>query len=184
MIENREKEWQELEQKASQILNNPTLLPKDAINKHFDPTLHLWISPTFTPEKHWVFYQPQPQINPQSQPIVRQIIWQRDADFQRLNNPLVGLQQGFQAEPAFEIKTIEIEREFFRKIHTQLSKIQLLPFIQEEIGGRDGEIFGIETLGFYHNAKISWWSEYPEEWKELADWYEKIKTLLEEKLNK
>lgn len=179
MIENRAKEWQELEQKALQMLNNPRLLPKDEINKHFNPTLHLWISPTFTPEKHWVFYQPQPQINPQPQPIVRQIIWTRDEDFQRLNN-----QQGFQAEPTFEIKTIEIEREFFRKIHIQLSKIKIPPFLDVEMNGRDGKLFGVETLDYFYNAKISWWSEYPEEWKELADWYEKINTFLEEKFNK
>jgi len=66
----------------------------------------------------------------------------------------------------------------------KLSKIKIPPFLDVEMNGRDGELFGVETLDYFYNAKISWWSEYPEEWKELADWYEKIKTFLEEQFNK
>jgi len=183
MIEDREKEWQNLQAKALQMLENPRLLPKDLQIKNFNQTLHLWISPTFTPEKHWIFYTPQPQINPQPKPIVQQIIWQRETDFRRLNDPLIGLQEGFYTEPTFEIKTIEIEKEIFDKIHENLTKIKVLPFVKDEILGLDGEHFGVETLGSYHNAKITWWSSYPQEWKELIEWYEKVRKFLEKEVN-
>ncbi|MCU0237998.1 MAG: hypothetical protein MUC29_01035 [Pyrinomonadaceae bacterium] len=183
MTENRKKEWQELESKAQQMLDNPRLLPKDLHIKQFNQTLHLWISPTFTPEKHWIFNVPQHQLNPQPKPIVQQIIWQKDKDFQRLNNPLIGLQEGFHTEPTFEIKTIEIEFDFYQKLRSNLSEIQFPPFIKENILGIDGEYFGVKTLDNYHSAKTVWWSDFPKEWKELIDWYEKVRKFLEEKFN-
>ncbi|HQU82930.1 MAG TPA: hypothetical protein PKY59_07395 [Pyrinomonadaceae bacterium] len=179
MIEDCEKEWQEFERKALQMLENPRLLPKDLQVKNFNQTLHLWISPTFTPEKHWVFYNPQTQINPQPKPIVQQIIWKRNADFQRLNDSF----EDFPVEPTFEIKTIEIDWEFYREITSKLAKIKLSPFLEVEMNGRDGEIFGVETLDLFYNGRIIWWSECPNEWKELSDWYEKVRKFLEEKFN-
>lgn len=181
MIEDREKEWQNLQAKALQMLENPRTLPNDLQVKQFNQTLHLWISPTFTLEKHWVFYKPQPQINPQPKPIVQQIIWQKTVDFQRLNDPLIGLEEGFHIEPTFEIKTIEIESEFYRKIRAELSKIKLSPFMEVESDGRDGEIFGVETLDLFYSGRIIWWSSSAVEWQELIDWYEKVRRFLEEK---
>jgi hypothetical protein len=179
MIEKREKEWQELERKALQMLENPQFLPKDETTRHFAPTLHLWISPTFTPDKHWIFYKPRPQINPPPNPFVRQMIWQRQSDFQRLNDPLVGLREGFHIEPTFETKTVEIEREMPKNLHRQLSEISFPAFANEEILGLDGEKFGIEIIGFYHQARVSWWSVYPKEWQKLVDWFEKTQEFLE-----
>jgi hypothetical protein len=181
MQENRGKEWQELETKAIQMLENPRFLPKDETSKNFLPTLHLWISPTFTPEKHWVFYKPQRQLNPQPQPFVRQMIWQKQSDFQRLNNPLIGLQEGFHTEPTFETKTVEIEKQMLENLHQQLSEIRFPAFAKDEILGLDGERFGVEILGFYHQARVSWWSVYPKEWQKLVDWFEKNQRFLEEK---
>ena len=179
MTENREKEWQNLLTKATQMLENPRLLPKDETTKHFNPTLHLWISPTFTPDKHWIFYTPQHQLNPQPKPIVRQIIWRKEKDFQRLNS----LQEGFHLEPTFEIKSVEIDRDFYQKLRSELSRIQIPPFIQEEMDGRDGEVFGVETLDLFYSGRITWWNSYPTEWKELVVWYEKVRKFLEEKFN-
>lgn len=181
MTEICEKEWQNLQATARQMLENPRFLPKDLQIKQFHQTLHLWISPTFTPEKHWIFYTPQPQINPQPKPVVQQIIWQRETDFRRLNDPLIGLQEGFHIEPTFEIKTIEIGSEFYQKIRVELAKIKIPPFLEEEMNGRDGEIFGVETLDLFYSGRITWWSSSPIEWKELVDWYEKIRKFLEEK---
>lgn len=179
MTENYEKEWQNFQSTAQQMLDNPRLLPKDLQIRQFNQTLHLWISPTFTPEKHWVFNIPQHQLNPQPKPIVQQIIWQRDVDFQRLRN----LSDDFQIEPTFEIKTVEIEWEFYRKIRSGLSKIQLPPFLEVEISGRDGEICGVETLDLFYNGRIIWWSDCPKEWKDLVDWFERIRKFLEEKFS-
>lgn len=183
MVEKREKEWRELEAKVRYILNNPRFLPKDETTKQFIPTLRLWIAPSFSSDKHWIFYNPRLQINPQPKPRIRQLIWQKQDDYKRLFDPLAGLKEGFHTEPTFEIKTVEIEKESFDKFNKDLAKIQFPPFIKDEILGLDGERFGVETLGSYHSAKIFWWSSYPEEWKELVNWYEKVKKFLETKFN-
>lgn len=183
MLEKREKEWQELEAKVKQILENPRFLPKDETTKQFIPTLHLWIAPAFSSDKHWFFYEPRVQLNPQPKPRVRQLCWKKQDDFKRLNNPLIGLKEGFHSEPSFDIKTVEIDKEIFKKFHNQLSNIRLPAFVKDDFLGLDGEHFGVETLGSYHNAKISWWSSYPEEWQELVEWYAKVREFLEGKFN-
>lgn len=179
MSERREKEVWELEQNALRMLENPNLLPQDETTKHFSPTLHLWISPTFTPDKHWFFYKPQRQLNPQPKPFVRQMIWLRENDLRRLSDPLVGLQEGFHPEPTFEIKKVEIEKEIFENLHKQLSELSFPAFAKDEILGLDGERYGVETLGFYHRARVSWWSVYPDEWNNLVEWFEKTRNFLE-----
>lgn len=184
MIEKREKEFQELRQKVLRMFENPKFLPNDETTKNFTPTLHLWIAPTFTPDKHWFFYKPQRQLNPQPKPFVRQLIWQRQNDFQRLNDPLVGLKEGFHADPTFEIKKIEIERNFLENFHKQLSEISFPAFVEDDILGLDGEKSGIETLGLYHRARVSWWSVYPQEWQNIVEWFEKTRRFLENEFSK
>jgi hypothetical protein len=183
MIENREKEWLQLQAIAKQMLENPRLLRKDESNKHFNPILHLWIASSFTPAKHWVFYKPQIQINPQPKPIIREIIWERQMDSSRIFNPLVGLKEGFHIEPTLRVRTIEIEKEIFTKLQNDLAKINIPAFVKDEILGLDGETCGVETLGSYHSAKVFWWSSYPDEWKELVSWFENIRMFLEEEFN-
>ena len=184
MLENREKEFQELEQKVLRMLENPALLPKDQTTKHFAPTLHLWIAPTFSPDKHWFFYEPHRQLNPPPKPFVRQMIWQKEIDFQRLNDPLTGLREGFHTEPTFEIKKVEIEKEILENLHEQLSEISFPVFVKDEMLGLDGEKRGVETLGFYHQARVSWWSVYPKQWQNIARWFEKTAKYLETEFSK
>lgn len=170
MTDNRDKNWRIFQTAVQQMLDNPRLLPAHLQIGQFNQTLHLWISPTFTPEKHWVFSEPQHQVNPRPKPRVQQIIWQQSADFQRLRE----FPDDVLSEPTFDIKTIEIDWDFYLKIREQLSKIHIPPFLDFDSSGRDGEQFGVQTLDLFYNARISWWSDVPDEWKPLADWYEEV----------
>ena len=82
-----------------------------------------------------------------------------------------------------EMNEIVSEVEKLKKINDKLTEISLPPFIKDEILGLDGEHFGVETLGNYHNARITWWSSFPKEWEELINWFEKIRRFLEEKFS-
>lgn len=164
MIEKRDKEWQELESKAENLLQNSGLLPKDAILKFYNPILRLWIYPSFSPYKVWIFYEPDFRTIQPENLIVRQIIWERDADGQRLNNPLEGLEKGFHTEPKLEIESTEIKKEIFTKIFSELQQIHFPAFANyRKSVGIDGIRYGIETFDFTHKTNISWWSIYPEE---------------------
>ena len=184
MIENREKEWCELEQKALQMLENPRLLPLDEITKHFDPILHLWIAPSFTPRKQWVFYKPHINLNPQPQPLVRELFWNRQKDYSRLCNPLVGLKEGFDKEPRMQFRSHEINQNVLENLLETLAKITLPVFVRDDSLCLDGVRFGIETFGFFNSAKIVWWSSYPEEWQDLVNWFEKTTKYLETEFSK
>lgn len=183
MSESRQEEWVELEAKALRMLENPRLLSDDAATKHFLPVLHLWVAPGFTPSIHWVIYNPRLQIDPQPKPLIKQIIWDRQADFKRLYDPMTGLKEGFHTEPTFVTQIAEIEKDQLNDISAELANISITPFVRDETLGLDGEHFGVETLGSYHATKIFWWSSYPEDWKELVDWFEKTRHFLQKKFN-
>lgn len=183
-MENRQKERQELERKALQMLENPELLPSDEVTRRFKPVLHLWIEPTFTPQKHWIFYEPHVRINPPPKPLVREIFWDRQNDLRRLSDPLIGLKEGFDDEPRLQIRTIEIEKTRLEDFLETLSQITFPAFIRDDNLGLDGSRFGIETLGFYCKTKISWWSVYPKEWQAVVDWFEKTMKFLEVEFSK
>ncbi len=180
MIEKREKEWQELETKAFQMLENPSFLSKDTILKFCQPILRLWIYPSFEPHKMWIFYEPDFRTIQPKTLIVRQVVWDRNDDGQRLNDPLKGLKEGFHTEPTFEIKSIEITKENFNKMFDELQNIQFPAFANYKKSiGIDGVRCGIETYDFTHHTNIYWWSVYPKEWQNLVNWFNEAKHFLE-----
>lgn len=169
----RDDEWQELSKRALEILEKPALLLNAVDLRHFRPVLRLAHHPTFGDEKIWVFYRPRPQIDPQPKPRINSITWNKRADRERLFQPLAGLREGFHLSPTFEVSSAEIEKRDFEELLNGLSKIEMPPFLPDEMLGLDGEHFEAETLGNYHSAKVKWWSVYSEEWRELADWFDK-----------
>jgi hypothetical protein len=186
MIEKREKEWNELEAKAEKLLNNPyLLLRKDAILKFYDPILRLWIYPSFEPYQVWLFNEPNfKTIHVENLKVIR-AVWNRNEDYLRLNHPLEGLKDGFHTEPKLEIESIEMEKELFNKIFSDLQQIQFPVFANYRKSiGIDGIRYGIETFDFTHRTNISWWSVYPEEWQNLIEWFEKTTDFLQAKFLK
>jgi hypothetical protein len=55
---------------------------------------------------------------------------EREADYKRLNAPLTGLQQGFHAQPTFNVETTPLDRQEFDGIHVRLAALSLPPFMQ------------------------------------------------------
>lgn len=185
MLEKREKEWRKLESEAENLLNNPYLLTENATSKFYKPILRLWIYPSFSPYKVWIFNEPDFRTVKPNNLIIRQIIWDREADYQRLANPLEGLKKGFHINPDFETKSAEIQKENFDEIFENLKRIHFPAFANYgKAIGLDGVRYGIETLDFSHRTNISWWSVYPEEWKNLIDWFEKTTNYLESAFSK
>ena len=80
---------------------------------------------------------------------------EREADYKRLNAPLTGLQQGFHAQPTFNVETTPLDRQEFDGIHVRLAALSLPPFMQTGVLGLDGEHRGVETLGLYANARMT-----------------------------
>lgn len=180
MRENRPEDWQQLQLKAREILDNPDLLPKDALLKFYQPLLRLWIYPSFAPNKAWLFYKPNFRTINSKIFIVREVTWDGNADYKRLANPLEGLKRGFHSEPEIAIKSIEIEQQIFEEIFSDLKTIQFPAFASYGSFGIDGTSYGIETFDFTGNTRISWWSHYPTEWQNLIEWFQKTTRYLEQ----
>ena len=171
-MENRRDEFDELRSRAIQRLENPSLLPNSDNLKHFRPVLRLWNYPAFGNDTAWVFYKPLPQVNSQAPALIKKAVWNKKADQERFLQPMTGLKEGFHLTPTFDTASAEIDRPILSGLCESLSKIVIPPFVEDERIGVDGEHFGIETLGAFHSAKISWWSTFPEEWKEINQWFE------------
>jgi len=180
MLEKREKEWNELKAKAIKMLDNPPLLPKEAVLKFYNPVLRLWIYPSFEPFRVWIFSEPNfKTIRLENLKIIR-AFWDQNEDFRRLNDPLEGLKKGFHTEPKIEVQSIEITREMFDGIFSELKQIPFPAFANyRKSVGIDGVRCGVETFDFTHRTNISWWSVYPEEWQSLIDWFERTIDFLE-----
>lgn len=184
MIEKREKDWEILEQRAVKTLESSYLLCKDVILKFYKPILRLWIYPSFEPYQVWYFSEPDFKTISLKNFKVIQGIWNRNEDFQRLNNPIEGLKKGFETEPKIEVSSIEIEKEVFEKIFDELRQIQFSAFANYRKSiGIDGVRCGIETFDFTHTTNISWWSVYPKEWQRLIDWFDATILLIRERFN-
>ncbi len=185
MLEKREKEWNELEAKAMKMLENPYLLPKEAILKFYNPVLRLWVYPSFEPYKVWIFSEPNfKTIRLENLKIIC-AVWDRNEDFLRLDDPLEGLKKGFHTEPKIEVRSIEITKEVFERIFSELKVIRFPAFANyRKSVGIDGVRYGIETFDFTHRTNISWWSVYPEEWQNLVEWFEKTTAYLENEFSK
>lgn len=56
MVENREKEWQQLEERAMYLLKNPDALSKAEALKTHKLYLRLWQYHSFEPYKVWLIY--------------------------------------------------------------------------------------------------------------------------------
>ena len=88
---------EEAKRMANEIANRPPVavrLAKEAILKFYKPILRLWIYPSFESYIVWIFNEPDFRMIQPKNLIIRQIIWDRNADAQRLNNPLEGLKKG------------------------------------------------------------------------------------------
>lgn len=99
MIERREKEWAELESKATDLIEHPDLLPKGEHLRGFVPRFRLWRYPAFESYQLWIVYQKS-----DLQAVARKVMWDRIADMTRLSNPLEGLKKGFHTNPNLNIK--------------------------------------------------------------------------------
>lgn len=160
-----EKEWTDLAEKARRAIDNPLLLPVDQATKHFSAVLHLWVQPTFTPERHFVFYEPNRNLNPLPKPILRKVEWNRESDLARVRNGELDF------GPTFSYRTAEIEWEELRRVTKRLATISFPPFEDADISGRDGDNFGVQNFGLFQSARVVWWSEFGESWSGIARWH-------------
>lgn len=100
--------------------------------------------------------------------VARQITWDRPHDWQRLRDPLLGLQEGFHSHPKIELRDRPLDAS---ELATRLAAAQSLsvPLIGRH-GGIcvDGAMFGYEERD--GSPRLEWCCDGPAEWREFTTW--------------
>ena len=162
-----------------QMLDNPEFLPKDSAFNFWNPILRLWVYPSFEPYKVWIFYEANYRTIKLTDIFIRQVVWDRESDYERLLNPLEGLKRGFNTQPKIESKSLKVKAKVFEELFTSLQKIDFPAFANYNNSfGIDGVRCGIEAIESTHKTSIAWWSSYPDEWKDIIEWFENTKNFL------
>ena len=147
-------------------------LSKAKKQKNFQPIFHLWIKPNFSEATHWIFYNPAQQLNPQPDPKILKISWDRKNDMGRFTSADLS-----ELEPNFIIDIRDITWISFKSILEKLRSIEIPLFQSGEFFGRDGDTFGAETFGI-QNTKIVWHKEISDEWKKLHEVFLETENIL------
>ena len=101
MTEKRPEELHETEKRAHAYLQDATAIPSAPALGRCGLRLRLWHYPAFDALRTWSVFEKLRRGEP-STFLVRQITWDRPYDYQRLHDPLMGLQEGLHSHPKIE----------------------------------------------------------------------------------
>lgn len=164
--------WQEfceLDKKARSYLRGTAPIPSAELPPRLTLLLRIWHYPSREVYRSWSVFQDRARSNELP---LRQVTWDRPADYERLTVPLIGLKQGFHTDPKTEVRDRRIDRAPFEQ-YLKRGRALRIPVLQ---GGDefllDGERFGIEdpcrlTLEWQPLDSASEITAYA---KELIDW--------------
>ena len=122
MSERRQNEWKIFEEKALHLLSDPNLLLED--NKA-NLVLRLWQYPAFERHKVWAIYH---EPHEESLRLIK-AVWNRQNDFKRFSEPLVGLKFGLPTSPGFSTKATSLKAEIVEPCFAELLEINIPPFV-------------------------------------------------------
>jgi hypothetical protein len=181
----REQLWGELEAQAQRWLEHPKEVePRDAIRR-YGSLLRLWHYPAFAPQQTWTILTPGRKGAPGSRPVVREVTWDRPADYQRVIDPVQEVQVRVAGwNPSITLREAvlpEDELQALLEVGSNLS-VPLLVFAKSV--GLDGAYFGLETYEFSPHARVQWWCDGPVEWRHFTDWVTELRGFLQRCLDR
>ena len=162
------------------LLENPDRLPEQKGLSRFHVELRLWHYPSFEPYVAWLLYRHRTEKSC----LLREVVWDKPDEANRMLNPLEGIKRGFIIKPRFRIRDVEIDKEEIDHRLGELQRIEMPVFIENSAFGLDGESSGIARGNGFLDTRISWWCEGPPEWKTVTSWFYHTKTYLETQLEK
>ncbi|HYE75515.1 MAG TPA: hypothetical protein VEF04_19390 [Blastocatellia bacterium] len=152
----------DLENRALQILNYPENFKPLEQWPEDETVFRIWKYPGFgQPYSTWILREKKEEF------YVRRLEWDRPRDY--------GWMGG---KPTIYGSESPVPANIAIPIVQRLRDISLPPFIKRPTFGIDGIKFGVEMRSFSLKIQLSWWYNPPDEWKELASWFdETVETL-------
>lgn len=128
-------------------------------------SIQLLAYPSFGSYRSWTIFADRNR----ERIMARQITWDMLGDLERFTNPLEGLKQGWQDEPAIaQIEQNVSAKELTPRLDA-LSRIKL-PLNHKPTIGIDGTTYGLQMPGYGSSIHLTWWVKGPDAWHELTTW--------------
>ena len=150
------------EYKAQQLLKKPENYPNLIEREEFERKLLVFCYPSFKPYTSWALFKTQNTY------WLRRVTWDRSLRF-----------PSYEAEPHTFGCEVCFQNNLAEKILLSLSLISLNPFVQPNVVGVDGTIYGIEVGNHWFSCSLRWWCSPPHNWKALNYWYQETVDIFE-----
>lgn len=154
-----------MEKRAHGYLCDATAIPSAPLLNGYWLRFRLWHYPAFEAYRSWSVFELHGH-RASAQFVARQVTWDRPHDYQRLRDPLLGLQKGFHSDPKIELRDRPLDPS---ELATRLAAAQSLSLL---IVGRqsgiclDGATFGYEERD--GSPRLEWCCDGPAEWREFT----------------
>jgi hypothetical protein len=177
MIEQRQLDLHETEQRAHEYLRDVATIPSAPPLTDHRLRFRLWYYPAFEVHRSWSIFEKHRKREPTIF-LVRQITWDRPYDCQRLRDPLLGLQEGFHTNPKIELRDRPLDAS---ELGSRLARAQSLaiPIIGRDSGlCVDGAMSGYEERD--GRPRLEWCCDGPAEWRPFTSWAKEMMIWLHE----
>lgn len=180
MIEHREREWAEVEALALRLLEHPKdLEPREPIRR-YGSVVRLWHYPAFAPQRTWTILTPGRKAPPGAGPMVREVLWDRQADGRCLFEELPPSEPG--TLPRMGVRDAFLPATELQRLLDAAAQLSIPLVLASKTLGLDGERFGLETYNFSPFMRLEWWCDGPTEWRHFTDWVAELRAFVQRHL--
>jgi hypothetical protein len=171
-----ENQWAELEARAQRLLEHPKDLEPREVIRLYGSLLRLWHYPVYGSQTTWTILSPGKKASPGSLPMVREVVWDRDADNERLFASAESLTRDTATQPTLRVRDAVLPAPMLDRFLAQGASLSVPVIVLAKSGGVDGEYFGLETYEVSPFVRLQWWCDGPTEWRHFTDWVTALRT--------
>ena len=105
--------------------------------------------------------------------------WRMDVDSQAMSSPVERLKHPRPYTPTLETDWVLVDKGKLEAILAHFNAVRIPLTLASARAGCDGTSFELAIGDFFCNARIGWWCDLPEEWKELRPVVAELESLFE-----
>ena len=184
MTPDSETAWAELEARALRLLEHAKEVEPRAPVRRYGSVLRLWHYPAHGSQTAWTILRPGRKAPAGGGPRVREVIWDRTPDQQRLFGPDVLRSRGLESTPTLRLREADVPEAELQALLATGADIAVPLVLFSHKVGLDGEYFGLETYEGSPSVRVQWWGAGPIEWRHFTNWCGQVRCFLTEQLDK
>ena len=148
---------------------------------HLVPSFRLWHFPPAGPQTSWVVFHRRVDDPLSEAPIVRRVVWDRDADLERLN---LGTRRRPSLKPSLTITEAELDAAMLARLMDEATGLGLprqrlvRPYLSDQRAEFGLEGFDLEGLDGRPIVRIEWGKNPPLQLEAIAGWAARVRRWL------